>query len=317
VGTAGWWWSAVTILMGMALAAGGLAGAGAAVLLLTLWPARPSLLDDLAALHAPTRTPPVTTPAAAAPGHGARGGDRWLVRAGRPGAGLLARCGLPRSPVRHDLALLGIPVTEHLAEQAATAVTGLLVGPLMVWAAGLGGAGSALIAAAAGGAGGLWLADQQIRARAARRRADLRHSLSAYLDLVVLAADGGAGIDQSLTDSAQVCRGWAAEQLCGALRSAHLTRTTVWSALARLGEDTGVAELTELAATAGLAGTEGAAIRASLSARAAALRGRLLADTETRANQATERLSIPLFVLAAAFLLLLAFPALAGALHQL
>jgi hypothetical protein len=117
-----------------------------------------------------------------------------------------------------------------------------------------------------------------------------------------------------LTDSAAVCQGWGAERIRGALRTAHLTRTTAWSAFAHLGAETDVAELTELAATAGLAGTEGARIRASLSARATALRSRLLAETETAANQATERMSVPMFVLAAGFLLLIAFPALAGVL---
>jgi Flp pilus assembly protein TadB len=144
------------------------------------------------------------------------------------------------------------------------------------------------------------------------RRRQLRAVLSAYLDLVVLAADGGAGIDQALTDSARVCRGWAAEQIRAALRTARLTRTSPWTALQELGQRTGVPELVELAATAALAGTEGARVRASLSARAAALRTRQLAEVEHRANTATEHMTLPMFLLAAGFVLLIAFPALAG-----
>jgi hypothetical protein len=58
-----------------------------------------------------------------------------------------------------------------------------------------------------------------------------------------------------------------------------------------------------------LAGTEGAKVRASLTARAAAIRARQLSDAETAAQAATERMSLPLVLLFAGFLLLIGYPA--------
>ncbi|WP_239077014.1 type II secretion system F family protein [Actinocatenispora rupis] len=224
---------------------------------------------------------------------------------------LLTRLGLPRPVVRRDLALLNADVAAHLAEQATLTIAGLVLAPLLATLAGLGVTVS-VIAAVAGAAGGFLLVDRQARQRAGSRRRELRSTLSAYLDLVVLAADGGAGVDQALTDSADVCRGWAAGQIRAALNTARLTRTSPWSALHELGQRVGVPELVELAATTALAGTEGARVRTSLSARAAALRTRQLADAEQVANRATERMTLPMFLLAAGFVLLIAFPALAG-----
>jgi uncharacterized membrane protein len=64
-----------------------------------------------------------------------------------------------------------------------------------------------------------------------------------------------------------------------------------------------------LAASVSLAGSEGAKIRASLAAKAHALRARQLADAEAHAQSATERMSLPVVLLFGAFLLFLGYPA--------
>ena len=58
-----------------------------------------------------------------------------------------------------------------------------------------------------------------------------------------------------------------------------------------------------------LAGTEGAKVRASLAAKAASLRTHELAEAETADQAATERMSLPVVLLFAGFLLFLGFPA--------
>ena len=78
-----------------------------------------------------------------------------------------------------------------------------------------------------------------------------------------------------------------------------------------LGSELGISELTELAASVTLAGTEGAKVRASLTAKAAALRTRQLTDAEATAQAATERMSLPVVLLFGGFLLLIGFPAVA------
>jgi Flp pilus assembly protein TadB len=292
-----------------AVIGGALIGGGVAAAVLAVLPRRRDLAADLAALTATARA---DTRAEAAPDAPGRRDRRLLVRIGRPAVPLLARLGLPRADLRRDLALLGRSVSDHLAEQAVVAAVGLAVVPLL---AAMMGAASPLILlafAATGGAAGFLLVQRQTRHAAATRRAQMRATLSSYLDLVVLAVDGGAGIDQALTDAAANCAGWPGARLAGALRTAHLTRSSCWEALARLGADTGITELTDLSATAQLAGTEGARVRESLSARAESLRTRLLAETEAAANRATEKLSLPMLLLAAGFLLLLTYPALAG-----
>ena len=65
----------------------------------------------------------------------------------------------------------------------------------------------------------------------------------------------------------------------------------------------------ELAASITLAGTEGAKVKTSLAAKAATLRAHQLAAAESQAQAATERMSLPLVLLFAGFLLLVGFPA--------
>jgi Flp pilus assembly protein TadB len=148
-----------------------------------------------------------------------------------------------------------------------------------------------------------------VRAEASRRRDGFRHALSAFLDLVVISLAGGAGIEQALTSAAAVGTGPAFARLRGALEAARITRQPPWSHLAALGQALGVSEMEELAASITLAGTEGAKVKTSLAAKAATLRAHQLAAAETQAQAATERMSLPLVLLFAGFLLLVGFPA--------
>jgi len=290
------------------------AGCGAGIWLLAagLRPARPPLARMLAALYAEPAPPDPVIPADA-------GG--WAARLGRPAAGLLASLGLPTTGVRADLAVLGRTPERHLAEKAAAAAAGLLIAPLVsavfllaglrvpvlvpVWA-------GLLLAAA-----GFLAPDAAVKAEAGRRRADARHALSAFLDLATIALAGGAGIDQALADAAADGDGWTFTQIRRALAASAAARTPPWQALAALGAEIGVTDLAELAASVQLAGTEGAKIRDSLAAKAAALRAWQLAEAEARATSATERMSLPVVLLAVGFLIFLAFPALAHVLTGL
>lgn len=73
----------------------------------------------------------------------------------------------------------------------------------------------------------------------------------------------------------------------------------------------------QLAATVGMAGTEGARVRSSLRSRAIAMRERQLTDAEGVANAATERMSLPIVALFGGFLIFLGYPALAAVLGGL
>jgi Flp pilus assembly protein TadB len=157
--------------------------------------------------------------------------------------------------------------------------------------------------------GGFILPDLGIRADAGRRRRDFRHALGSFLDLVVVALAGGGGVETALTDAASIGGGWAFAHLRRSLDEARLARLTPWAGLGRLGNELGISELSELAASVSLAGTEGAKVRASLAAKAVSLRTHELAEAETADQAATERMSLPIVMLFAGFLFFIGFPA--------
>jgi tight adherence protein C len=169
-----------------------------------------------------------------------------------------------------------------------------------------------LIATLLIGVVGFLLPDLNVRHEAARRRGDFRLALSAYLNLMRVTLAGGAGVEGALADAASVGRGWSFTQIRRALTIAKVTRATPWSSLQALGEDLDVRELAELSASISLAGTEGAKVRASLRAKAAALRTRELTDAEGEAQAATERMSLPVIVLFLGFLVFIGYPAIAA-----
>jgi tight adherence protein C len=241
------------------------------------------------------------------------GNGGWAARAGRPAVGIMVALGVPPAATRRDLAIVGRSHDQQLAEKATAAVVNLLAGPAMIvlldalgwplpflWPAWL---------ALALAAGGFLAPDLGVRVEAARRRTDFRHALSTLLDLVVIALAGGAGVEQALYDAASIGTGWPAAQIRRALHAARASRTPAWATLAQLGAEIGIDELVDLAATVSLAGTEGAKVRASLAAKAAALRAHQLAEAETVAQAASERMSLPVVALFGGFLLLIGYPA--------
>ena len=144
---------------------------------------------------------------------------------------------------------------------------------------------------------------------AAERRRHFRVVVGSFVDLVVLGLAGGVGIEGALQSAAAASSDWASVRIRRALALAQDSGEPSWSSLARLGEHLGVPELTELAATIRLAGTEGARVRRSLSARASALRRHVQAEAETEANTVTERLFLPGALLLVGFLLFVGYPA--------
>lgn len=280
-------------------------GAGLWLIVAGLAPPKPTLVQVLTAALTP---PPARGPAIVT-----RAEQGWVSRTGRPAVAVLAGFGLPRRSVHKDLAVLGRPIEQHLAEQATMALAGLLMPWLVTAVMALGGvqipATIPLWAALGLAVLGFFTPDLGVRSDANKRRADFRHALSAFLDLVVISLAGGSGVEGALQDSASVGTGWAFTQIRRALASARLARVPPWQLLARLGEELDVPELVELAASVSLAGSEGAKVRSSLAAKAAALRGHQLTDAEAEAQAATERMSIPVVLLFGGFLVFIAYPA--------
>ena len=291
------------------------AGAGVGLFLVVrgLLPKRPTLAHALAQLRRLPRPVPVLAPDEV-------GG--FATQLGQPFARVLVRAGaswLVPAAVRRDLAVLGRSAERHLAEKVALAMVGLLFAPAVTALLSVGGVALPVVlplwAALALMLAGFFLPDAGVHAEATARRRDFRHALSSFLDLVVIALAGGGGVETALNDASGIGQGWAFAALRRALDRARLARETPWAALGRLGDELGVAELSELAASVALAGTEGAKVRASLAAKAASLRTHELAEAETADQAATERMSLPVVLLFAGFLFFLGFPAVERVLH--
>lgn len=286
------------------------AGFGLGIWAILVWavPPRPGLASLLRRLDN-TPTPAPITPLE-------RSG--WATTLGKPFVGLLTAVGLPSPVVRKDLAMTGRPVPAHLADKAALAIAGLLLPTLVSVALALLGMPLAwevsLIASLLTGFIGFLLPDITVRRAAAHRRADFRLALSAYLNLIRVTLAGGAGVEGALTDAATVGRGRSFNQIRRALTIAKVTRVTPWATLRSLGDELDIRELAELSASVSLAGTEGAHVRASLQAKASALRTRELTEAEGDAQAATERMSLPVIVLFIGFLLFIGYPAVAAVL---
>ena len=240
---------------------------------------------------------------------------------GMPVAAALAALGLPRSRVQADLVAIGRSPHAHLAQQAGLAFLALVAGPLY----GLGLAaidtttppqliaiGTLILATA-----GYLLPSRFAHREAARLREAIRYATSALLDLVSVMLAAGSGQEEAFTLAATSGNGPGNEQLRAALGAARTTRTPIWDELGELGRRTGVQELTELAATSLLAGTEGAKIRDTLATKAASLRARLLAAAESKAASATERMGMPTVLLMVGFLIFTCYPALAQVMKSL
>lgn len=283
------------------LAAG--AGAGCWLVIRALSP-RPARLDALVGqLNRPG------LPATWAPPRREGLGDR----AGRIAARLLAGTG-PEDSKQHQL----LRLTERTPERhALDKIVGSAGGGA---AAAVGSIGLVVVGIAPPTAvlvvltlavivGGFLLPDALLRDEAERRRRAFRHALSSYLDLVNVILAAGGGIETSLHAAAEAGDGWAFAAIRQALDRSRLTNRTPWDTFGQLGDELGVDELRELAASVALAGSQGARIRQSLAAKADSLRGHQVAETEASAEAATERMTIPVAVLLFAFLVFVAYPA--------
>ncbi len=218
-----------------------------------------------------------------------------------------------------DLALLGQEPGSWLANKITCGLIGLALPPLLSalgvlvhvrlpWSI------PALVSLALGVAF-FFAPDLVTRVNAAEKRADFRHALSSYLDLVSLERGAGAGPTEALEAAAQIGGGWAFERIAGALDAARAIGRPPWAGLADLGQQTGVTELGSLADIAGVAGEEGGRVMDTLGALAESMRTAARAATRAKAGSQSTTMVVPIAMLAIGFLLLLAFPILYRSFH--
>nr|WP_017623440.1 hypothetical protein [Nocardiopsis chromatogenes] len=252
------------------------------------------------------------TPASAESEHASAGGA--VEQAGRSFVPLLRRTGLPTASIRADLVLCDTSEGQYLAEKAGGTIAASALVLLLLGAHAAGVSllpPLALLVLAAACVGACWKApDLAVHAQARKRREELRSASSMLADLAVIALAGGAGVSGALAQAARHGTGWAPEKIRAALHTAAVKAEPGWQGLGELGDRAGVVELSELAASLELAGTDGARVRASLASKAASLRTAELAAAEARAAADTERMTLPVTVLVLGFMGLVGYPAL-------
>ncbi len=225
---------------------------------------------------------------------------------------LLTNLGVRTSAREQQLALAGI-TPEAWARDKLIGATGGLAVPLMVWAAlttiGIQVPAAVGLLVLAAAMAGFLLPDLRLREQVVQRRKAFQYALSAYLDLVNVILAGGGGIETALVAAADAGDGWAFARLRHALHRAQRINQPLWTAFDDLGAELGVNELRDLASSIGLAGAQGARIRASLAVKADTLRAHQIAETEAAAEATTERMNLPTAVLLLGFLIFIVFPA--------
>jgi hypothetical protein len=316
-----------------AAAIGGAAvGAGLVLVVAGLRPPVPDLRSTLWYLDGrlPARRAPAPS-SSADPGErevmsGATPVGRWAARRGRRCAAWLADrptdaaisgpVGVLRlSRLAGDLALVGETLDLLLVRKAGYAVLGMVFPSVAVASFGVLGlrlpwtlpAFAAVVVAAV-----LFMVpDADVRARAAKVRGELRRAVCIYIDLVALERAADAGPVEALERAAGLDDAPAFGRIRNALTRAQLDGVPPWQGLHTLADTTGVTELADLADIMASSGRQGAAVYASLRARATSLRSAITAEDAASANSASERMVIPVALLGLIFMAVIAFPALA------
>lgn len=283
-------------MIGVAVvAAGGAVGAGVAMMIASAVPTVPTLESALAQLRGNAAGDPTGQP-------------------GRPALTELARSlGLHR--LGRDLELVGDTPEALVLRKAAFALLGLLFPPVLGLAmATIGVSLPLVIPAVAGLALAVLLSfapDLDVRRKAATARAEARRAVCVYLELVALERVADAGTAEALRRAADIGDGSAFAQLREALLRAQLAGRPSWQGLADMSERLLLPELDDVADIMRASGEDGAAVYATLRARAASLRGALLTEEAAAANAASEHMIVPVALLGVAFMALLGYPAFA------
>lgn len=279
--------------------------------LLRLAPPATSPLVQLAQFD--TRTARAAIPETA---EGGVGGRPVAERLGRLLAGVLTRRGVAYSSLRQDLALTGRSFEAEVGRKVLAGVAGLLIA-----LAGLVGLqvavgltlppGTPLVLALAAAVVFFFLPDVEARKQATARRADFRRAFGAYLDLVALEMAGSAAPAEALPNAAKVGSGWPLALLRDTLFRATRSGRDTWAALTELGDRIGVSELSDLGTLVRLVAHDGARVRATLTARAAGMRRRALAEAEGLAGERDQSMRMAQILIGFGFIVFIGYPAIA------
>jgi Flp pilus assembly protein TadB len=297
-----------------AILAGAVAGGGLFLLAFALIPRRMSLAKQIAALG--------TSAQAYQPTRRTAGDESEFSRKlGESLARFCAEQGWEFPSLRANLRLTGKSFESYLATKVLLAFFGLLIVPLFFAALSIVGLHISVLIP-------VWVAlvvaiiffflpDVELQQTASKRRKDFRHAVGAFLDLVAMSLAGGRGVPEALMGASEIGGGWAMWLIRDALANARISGHTPWHALGLLGEELKVDELRDLSAALSLVAEDGAKVRESLTARAASLRRKEIAELEGQAGERSQSMLVAQMLMCAGFMLFLIFPAIMALLTNL
>lgn len=213
-----------------------------------------------------------------------------------------------------DLALLGRTTASLYGSKVISAAIGLLLIPvislilaMLGWSMPLGipAIGSVALAVM------MWLLpSNELRDKARKAREEFSYALGAFVEMVALERLSGATVPQALIHAADTGDSWVFDRIAAVLRRTHYTGQSPWDALADMGQALDLPDLVDLADIMRLGGSDGTRVYDSLRARAATMRNATLNTQISRANQASERIAVPVALLVFVLALTLITPAL-------
>jgi len=228
--------------------------------------------------------------------------------------------GVTNTSLRQDLALTGRSYEQVMTRKVLFAAGGLLLSLLLlvVVPAAVGAAlptGAPLIVAVLLAGALFFLPDLEARSEATRRRAEFRHALGAYLDLVALEMAARAAPAEALPAAAKVGTGWPLALIRDTLYRATRAGRDPWAALGELGRRIGVTELSDLGQLIALVAHDGARVRSTLTARAQTMRRHELANLQGQAGKADQSMQMAQVLIGLGYLLFIGYPAMIAVLN--
>lgn len=299
---------------------GAVAGFGVYALVRVWLRPKPGIATLLYRIDAGTKSMATRTTTEHEADKGPGGFDSAMRRLGDRLEVLAAERGWRLGRVRADLAIMNRTVGGFLAAKVVYGLGLLLLAPILWSVLRVGGIGLPAALPALGaivfGLFGFFLPDLALRGEAAQRREDFRRVVGIFLDLVAMNLAGGRGLPEALLTASTISDQWSLVRIRQALANARLFGTTPWAALGELGKEIGLDELQDLSAALSLAADDGAKIRQSLSARAATMRRRELADVEGDAGEKSQSMLVAQLLICFGFMVFLAYPSLSQLAHQ-
>lgn len=280
---------------------GALAGLGLWCVFRAFYTPTPTLDEALAALSLPRRAETVTASEADTVSH-------------RVGAWIMSVTNSNLRSLATDLRALERSEEVHLVQRMRTAGFYGAV-PVLIWLVNwsigivLANPVAVVLVSLVASVLGWFATDAQVRARAARRRAEFDAALVTYMSLVSILLSGGAGIQEALHEAVDQGRGWPFMVLRRALTDSRVRGVSPWEALDEHGTRLGLDGLVDLAATMELAGTSGAHVRDSLLAKTQATRARQIAEIEREATGRTTAMVGPTGLMMIGFVVVVIYPA--------